>query len=194
MDVRPASHDDLDRCVEIMYAEPERELLALLPSIEGAARMMRAAWRSPDGFLVAVDGDQVVGFAQTGSGSDSLLSFAGPALKGFGPIGVVRLLLRGRSRRRVDLPMPAGTLGLVELQVDPGRRSQGIGARLLDAVVVLAGDRPISLTTRIDNPARHLYERFGFEVVAEKRDASYEAATGSPGRVLMVRPVPFTRG
>jgi ribosomal protein S18 acetylase RimI-like enzyme len=88
--------------------------------------------------------------------------------------------------------MPADSCKLIELHVDPARRGQGIGAVLLDAVIALAGDRPVSLTTRIDNPARHLYERHGFAVVEEKRNASYEARTGSPGRVLMVRPVPFS--
>ena len=45
----------------------------------------------------------------------------------------------------------------------------------------------LSLTTQIDNPARRLYERSGFHVEAEKRHARYEAITGSPGRVLMVK-------
>jgi ribosomal protein S18 acetylase RimI-like enzyme len=75
--------------------------------------------------------------------------------------------------------------------VDPARRGQGIGARLLDSVIALAGERPVSLTTRIDNPAQHLYVRHGFHVVEEKRHAAYEARTGSPGRVLMVRPAPL---
>ena len=100
--------------------------------------------------------------------------------------------MRGWPRQKVDLTMPAGSLKLIELNVDPARRGQGIGARLLEAVIDRAGNRPVSLTTRIDNPARHLYERHGFDVVEEKRHPAYEARTGSPGRVLMVRPVPFT--
>jgi len=45
----------------------------------------------------------------------------------------------------------------------------------------------MSLTTNIDNPARHLYERTGFRVAQTKRDAGYERWGGSPGRVFMVR-------
>ena len=192
MEIRPATAHDLPRCVELLYADPSDEMLALLPSIDGARRMTAAAWTSPEGFLVAVDGDDVVGFAQTRVGSRSLLDEAGPALRGLGPVGLVRLVARGWPRRKVELVMPAGSCKLIELHVDPSRRGQGVGALLLDAVIALAGDRPVSLTTRIDNPARHLYERHGFAVVEEKRHPQYEARTGSPGRVLMVRPVPFS--
>jgi hypothetical protein len=45
----------------------------------------------------------------------------------------------------------------------------------------------LSLTTAITNPARRLYERNGYGVVGEKRDAEYERITGVPGRVLMVK-------
>ena len=45
----------------------------------------------------------------------------------------------------------------------------------------------LSLTTAIDNPARHLYERMGFTVELEKRNRRYQSITGSPGRVLMVK-------
>ena len=192
MEIRPATASDLPRCVELLYAEPSDEMVALLPSIDGARRMTAAAWTSPEGFLVAVDGDEVIGFAETRLGSRSLLDEGGPALRGFGPIGLVRLVARGWPRRTVDLVMPPDSCKLIELHVDPARRGEGIGALLLDAVVALAGDRPVSLTTRIDNPARRLYERHGFEVVEEKRHPAYEARTGSPGRVLMVRPVPFS--
>ena len=78
----------------------------------------------------------------------------------------------------------------MELQVAPDRRNEGHGARLLAAVDDHArevGASHVSLTTAIENPARRLYERCGYELVAEKRDAGYERATGSAGRVLMVK-------
>jgi hypothetical protein len=99
VEIRPAAPSDLARCVELLYAEPSAEMLALLPSIDGARRMTAAAWTSPEGFLVAVDGDEVVGFAETRLGTRSLLDEAGPALKGFGPVGRVRLLVRGWPRQ-----------------------------------------------------------------------------------------------
>jgi len=45
----------------------------------------------------------------------------------------------------------------------------------------------MTLTTTIDNPAQHLYERSGFRIVETKIDRAYERWGGSPGRVFMVR-------
>ena len=43
------------------------------------------------------------------------------------------------------------------------------------------------LVTTVINPARHLYERQGFEVVETRTDDVYERMTGIPGRNLMVK-------
>ena len=88
--------------------------------------------------------------------------------------------------------MPPDGCKLIEIHVDPTRRGEGVGGLLVDAVIDLAGTRAVSLTTRIDNPVRPLFERKGSAVVEEKRHAAYETRTGSPGRVPMVRPVPFS--
>jgi hypothetical protein len=45
----------------------------------------------------------------------------------------------------------------------------------------------MSLTTHINNPARRLYERCGFEVVETRTDPDYERYTGVAGRVLMLK-------
>jgi ribosomal protein S18 acetylase RimI-like enzyme len=45
----------------------------------------------------------------------------------------------------------------------------------------------MSLTTTTSNPARRLYERFGFDLIETREDASYLAATGIAGRILMVK-------
>jgi ribosomal protein S18 acetylase RimI-like enzyme len=189
VEVRTARPADLERCAEIQHLEPSREVAALMPSIDGARRLTLDVLRhaAEHEVVVADDGGTVVGFALTSTSSGSLRSYAVSAVRAFGVIGTVRLVAMGWSRQRVDFPRPDG-MTLAELHVDPARRGEGIGGRLLDEVIHRHGDRPLSLTTRSDNPARRLYERHGFGVVSEKRDDAYERRTGSPGRVLMVRP------
>ena len=189
MEVRPAIDADLDAMVEIMFAEPGAEALAFLPSIDGARRFSRELWRRAgiEDFVVGDDSGKVVGFAWC-SGSDvSLVDGARAAVAGWGIAGPLRLVVRGWPRQRVDLTMPEGPK-LIELQVHPARRGEGIGAALLEHVIASVAGQSLSLTTRSDNPARHLYERHGFTVVAEKDHPAFERRTGAKGRILMVRP------
>ena len=51
------------------------------------------------------------------------------------------------------------------------------------------GARKMTIETGIWNPARHLYERCGYGLVATKEDRAYERMTGSPGRVLMSKDI-----
>ncbi len=55
----------------------------------------------------------------------------------------------------------------------PNYRSQGFGTELLSrALKETDAKRPcISLSVARINPARRLYERFGFEIVEEDRDS-----------------------
>jgi ribosomal protein S18 acetylase RimI-like enzyme len=60
------------------------------------------------------------------------------------------------------------------IAVVPSKRGHGIGDELLKALLEkaqAAGYRRISLSVEPGNPARKLYERHGFEVVAEGEDA-----------------------
>jgi len=189
VEVRPATEADLDAMVEIMFAEPGPEALAFLPSIDGARPFSRDLWRRAgiDEFVVADDGGSVVGFAWCSDSDVSLLDGAKAAVAGWGITGPLRVLVRGWPRQRVDLEMPPGPK-LLELQVHPSRRGEGIGGLLLEHVIVSVGGQPLSLTTRSDNAARHLYERRGFAVTAAKDHPSFERRTGATGRILMVRP------
>lgn len=45
----------------------------------------------------------------------------------------------------------------------------------------------MALHTRTDNPARRLYERFGFEEAGEATDPEFERLTGVRGNVLYVK-------
>lgn len=174
--------------VDAMFAEPGVEQLAFMPTIDGARRFTREVWRiaGVGEFIVADDGGEVVGFAWCSERGVSMRDGARAAVAGWGPAGPVRLIARGWPRQLVEIPMPPGPK-LVELQTHPVRRGTGVGTLLLDHVIAVVDGRSLSLTTRSDNP-RHLYERHGFAVTAEKKHRSFERRTGAPGRILMVRP------
>jgi len=188
VEVRPACGHDLDAMVEVMFAEPSVEQRVFMPSIAGARRFSRVLWQRADldDFVVADDGGDVVGFAWFSERGVSMWAGFRAAVTGLGWMGPIRLAARGWPRQLVEISMPDG-IKLIELQVHPSRRGNGIGSALLAYVIAEAGHRPISLTTRSDNPARRLYERHGFAVTAERAHPTFERRTGTPGRVLMVR-------
>jgi GNAT superfamily N-acetyltransferase len=102
------------------------------------------------------------------------------------------LLWRYRYRARVAFDAVPDAYPVGALYTAPAHRSRGIGQTLLvhaDALAAERGYRLLSIETGIDNPARRLYERHGFRLADEKRDAAYERSTGSPGRVLMIKSV-----
>lgn len=69
----------------------------------------------------------------------------------------------------------------IAIAVLPGHRARRIGAHLLNALdraAAAAGQTALSLTVNAHNPALHLYERAGFEVV--RRDGN---------RLTMVKPL-----
>jgi ribosomal-protein-alanine N-acetyltransferase len=50
------------------------------------------------------------------------------------------------------------------------RQGEGLGRRLLAALLDLAGDRPVLLEVAVDNaPAQHLYASAGFEIVGLRK-------------------------
>jgi ribosomal protein S18 acetylase RimI-like enzyme len=71
--------------------------------------------------------------------------------------------------------------------VAPGVRAGGLGTALLGRLLADAAGRypAVSLSVRRANPARRLYQRFGFVVVAADRLA--EAGSDPPTSVTMVR-------
>ena len=195
VEVRRAAEVDLDRMVEVMFAEPGVEQLAFMPSIAGARRFSRAMWSHAGlgEFVVADDDGEVVGFAWWSENGISLRDGVRAAVAGWGPPGPIRLAVKGWPRQLVEIPMPAGPK-LFELQVHPLRRGNGVGTTLLRHVINMVGRGSLSLTTRTDNPARRLYEGHGFSVTAEKLHRAYERRTGSRGRIVMIRPAPETTG
>jgi hypothetical protein len=106
-----------------MFREPSAEMVALYPSRDRAAAMTVDMWRDPAGFLVAVDGDALLGFAQVSTGEpEPLTAWAGAARRAFGIVGFVRLLVRGWPRQKVNLTSPPGRVVLQELRPTPRSR------------------------------------------------------------------------
>jgi ribosomal protein S18 acetylase RimI-like enzyme len=194
--LRAAVGGDVGRVAEIQHSTPASELVGLFGSVERARRFgirqtaRRGVLDDRRPVIVACRGQRVVGFVQWSIGNadrteerDVLDVLAVARLR-----DLARLPRRLKARARVDTPLPAAAFYIAELHVDPTERGAGIGGALLDAAVAEAerlGRKLVSLTTTIDNPARRLYDRHGFVVVDEQRDAEYEAISGSPGRVRM---------
>lgn len=80
------------------------------------------------------------------------------------PVGAVWLrLLTGEDRGYGYIDDNTPELSIAVL---PEYRGLGIGTQLLAELLRSDSERsPISLSVSVDNPARRLYERFGFEIV-----------------------------
>jgi ribosomal protein S18 acetylase RimI-like enzyme len=204
IELRRGGVDDVDALVAIQLRSPSREAVAMAGSAAAAERFQslllarELAEGTADVLVLQVDGVPA-GFAQLSTGGDvpPLRTVARCAVQAMGPGGALAAGWRSLARAAVDLKASDAGIHLVELQVDPDRRNEGLGGRLLAEVERVArgrGASTLSLTTQIDNPARRLYERNGFRVEAEKRHRRYEALTGSPGRVLMVKDLAGTAG
>lgn len=195
--IRPAAARDVERIAEIMHGEPMPELLALVGDPERASKfgkglvMLERIPNAARPTVVAERDGAVVGVLQYTLGpSDQGVTMEGVrlALKVAGPVRFARGLPRLRARQRVELVPPPEAFYVAELHVDPARRSEGVGARLLawaDDEAARLGRTSMALTTHSSNRARHLYERAGYVVTGERTDPGYERYTGIPGRVLM---------
>ncbi|MBA4179463.1 MAG: hypothetical protein C0506_02645 [Anaerolinea sp.] len=194
---RQATPADAPAVRRIFSHEPSAERLGLADGDpRRAARLQELFGRVIAGkaplsrTIVAAEGSEVVGFMQAGGEGGASLANAWGVLRIFGPRGIRGFLRRERARSRVHMAAPAGTYHIAELHVDANRRNQGIGAALLAETGRIARAQAfalMSLTTTTTNPARHLYERSGFEVIETRTDPEYQAITGIDGRVLMVK-------
>ncbi len=193
--LRDALPADAEALAALMVEEPGREAVAIAGSVEGARRLQALLLRRgmADGtslVLVAEMLGSPVGFAETAVDGGMPMSVV--ARQAVAALGLYRALAsawKSRARARVDMSLPEG-VHLAELQVSPRVRRRGVGGLLLSEVELRAGARGaprVSLTTAIENPARRLYERNGYRVTGERRDARYEHMSGNSGRVLMVK-------
>jgi ribosomal protein S18 acetylase RimI-like enzyme len=202
--IRPAATGDVERIAEIMHGEPGPELVGIVGDSERARRFGRGLVlleRIPNvarPMVVAESGGAVVGVLQYTLGTPTTganVERVRLALRVAGPVRLARALPRLRARQRVDLMPPPDAFYIAELHVDPARRSEGIGARLLawaDDEAARLGRARLALNTYSTNRARHLYDRAGYTVTGERTDPRYEQYTGIPGRVLMEKQLGIT--
>lgn len=194
--IRRARLDEARVLAEVQFRDPSRESVALAGSPDAARgfreRLLRRALAAGTSIVIVLDVDAVpVGYAELSDGGDipSLSAIASSAIGSMGIIGAIRAGSRARARSSVDIKPPPG-IHLVELQVAPERKNEGLGSRLLveaERIAVERGAPRLTLTTTIDNPARRLYLRHGFVVAGVKTHPRYEAITGIRGRVLMAK-------
>jgi GNAT superfamily N-acetyltransferase len=89
----------------------------------------------------------------------------------------------------VDFEKPADSMILENIAVSPKFRRRGLAEELLREAIGIARTEclaNIQVGVFIGNaPAQKAYEKFGFKVVNEKRDPSFEEMTGSPGIIQM---------
>lgn len=110
-----------------------------------------------------------------------------PLVAGWGRPGDRALIAEAEDGTRLGAawvrlwPGPERGYGFVDedtpelgISVVPGRRGRGVGTALLRALLaeVARHHEAVSLSVSTANPARRLYEREGFRVVAEAGDAA----------------------
>ena len=122
--------------------------------------------------FAALDGDRLVGLAGFHSPSGSLTGAMG-ATQLIGALGLVRGLWACALFSLFERTPVAGELVMDGIAVDAHYRGQGIGSKLLDAIVAYATEhqfRSVRLDVIDSNPrARKLYEAKGFR--ATKRES-----------------------
>jgi ribosomal protein S18 acetylase RimI-like enzyme len=200
--IRPAGAGDLDRFIAIMYDEPTPDMRGIMPDPRkgravGALILQAGLEVRPECTVVAELDGRVVGLMEAMRPSDdatikplAVLRVLARALPIVGPAGLLRYFRYQRARARVQVDRAPASFYIAELDVDPECRNRGIGGALLryaEEVARREGFGLMSLTTTTINPAQHLYQRNGFHVVETRLDSAYEAITGIPGRVLMVK-------
>jgi ribosomal protein S18 acetylase RimI-like enzyme len=80
------------------------------------------------------------------------------------------VLLKGRPVGQLLVDRSAERVHLVDVALLPQSQGQGIGSTLLQSLQAeaAAAGLPLRLSVFATNPARHLYERFGFTVTEHK--------------------------
>lgn len=202
---RPATEAEADLVADLVFGSPDqlgRRVMVAVHGVRDGERLrplLRAVWRSAGSWrqtIVAVDDEHgVVGLVQTGSSSTRVTSAVFRAALHAHGWRIVRLPRRLRIFDSVSPAKPAGAFLVAELHVHPDHRGAGIGTKILEHAEALAragGYAEIALDTYTANPARRLYERVGYEAVAETHDPRFERLSGVAGRVLYVKRLPRT--
>jgi ribosomal protein S18 acetylase RimI-like enzyme len=197
---RPAVEAESDLLADIVIGVPEQETTRVAMRLFGIRRfeharaLFRVAWRAGenwgDSTLAEIAGEPVGALQTRQSDMRITPGVALAAVRTLPPGVLVRMPNRLRVHRRVRAHMPHGAFVISELHVAPAWRSRGIGEILLERAEREArggGFATMGLTTLTTNPARRLYERFGFRVVSTRTDAEFARLTGTDGNLLMVK-------
>ncbi len=151
----------------------------MIESTEGWKSMVVAGTDEPVGLVQAGGGflamtPEIADFARGVHGSD-FMAFLGPPLE---------------AMSRVQASYPPRCLRISEIHVAPDHQGRGIGTALLVHVADSARVRGIGqlgLQTLTNNPARKVFEAWGFEVADTLEDSEFEAFAGASGYRLMLR-------
>jgi len=144
-------------------------------------------------FVADAKGDVVgtVGVVKSGGGLGIAWADVRDFLKILGPWYCLRASLGMALFFREPLQR-VGLACIDNLAVDPAFRRSGLGWRLLERAELWArieGLRELSLDVSENNPARHLYRRFGFQERGVARSRLTEMVFGIRAWIHMVKPL-----
>jgi ribosomal protein S18 acetylase RimI-like enzyme len=187
--VRPVEANDVDIILDrLLYDEVnDAEAVALLGSEARARRYLRELVMGGDTpierrpYVVAVDGDDVVGFLDYSTAGLSRSERLRLLYQIAGPTQCVRAVPTLIGRWLVNTSMPEDALFISNIRVDRNRRSQGIGTQLLlcaEEIALERGQRSVALQTLVSNPAIQLYERLGYRITQSRSHRLYLSGEG----------------
>jgi translation initiation factor 4G len=148
------------------------------------------------------DGEAVAALCAFEPGALGDTSLAAPLYETFALLGWTEERIAAVGPRfapylRCFPEMPAGTWIVENVGTREDARRRGLVRALLDVALAegeKSGCKAAQISCLIGNdPAQRAYERAGFEVVEERRDAEFEAVFGAPGFSRMMRPLGESR-
>jgi ribosomal protein S18 acetylase RimI-like enzyme len=183
MDFRPATPDDADAAVPLIYSSGPAafDYVFSVPGKATSQDFLRRAFVAGDGefghrnhVVGTIDGKAVAAGA-TWSGSANAgfaLAAARQILGLYGAVAGAGVMSRGlRVESVVQLP-PRGCCYIAHLGVRPDLRSRGYGQLLVQRLLAIGREQRLpfaALDVAVTNPrAQALYERMGFKVTRER--------------------------
>jgi ribosomal protein S18 acetylase RimI-like enzyme len=139
---------------------------------------------------IVAEQPQVVGMTQLGSAflafTPEIIDFS---IKTYGPDFEAFLSPRLGALGRVSASYPENSLSISEIHVSPSAQRSGVGRALFREAkrqAINQEAQSLSLQTLVGNPARLVFERWGFEVTDTLTDPIFQQLTGVPGYHLMM--------
>lgn len=198
--LRPASEEEINDLAHLVVGDKSQVSTAALMrlfAVEQQAdiieltRIMIASTGGWQSMVVADSGRGPVGLVQVGEAFAAMTPEVAEFARDFyGERFLEFLGPRLAAMERVQAVYPPDCLRIAEIHVAPERRGEGIGSRLLGSVVEQAlaeGIRLLGLQTLTSNPARSVFETWGFNVTETRTDLEFEEHSGAAGYHLMLR-------